>query len=108
MSKAGLLLSVELSLNVDVDEQGVAEEHSERWLSWVGTTIADAVAQLTSIPAGNVEATVTCADPRAADMAAFGGGVGASFPCDAKVGVCATVVTVFYSCQRAGLTLIHV
>lgn len=85
MSKAGLLLTVGLSLNIDVSEQGVAEEHSELWLSWVGTAIADAVAQLASIPSGNVETTVTCADPRAADMAAFGGGVGVSFPCDAKV-----------------------
>lgn len=85
MSKAGLLLSAGLSLEIDVSDKGVAEEHSELWLTWVGTAIADAVSQLASIPAGNVETTVTCADPRAADMAAFGGGVGASFPCDAKV-----------------------
>eukprot|EP00903_Cladosiphon_okamuranus_P013533 g12605.t1 len=85
MSKAGLLLTVGLSLDIDVSDQGVAEEHSELWLPWVGTAIADAVAQLVSIPAGNVETTLTCVDPRAADMAAFGGGVGAKFPCDAKV-----------------------
>ncbi|CBN76990.1 aspartic protease PM5 [Ectocarpus siliculosus] len=84
-SKAGLLLSVGVGLKIDVGDAGVSEEHSELWLTWLGTTVADAVAELTSLAAGNVEAAVTCTDPRAADIAAFGGAAGASFDCEAKV-----------------------
>jgi len=69
MSKAGLLLSVGINLKIDVRGDGVEEAHSNLWLQWVGTAVA----------------AVTCTDPRAADMAAFGGGAGANFACNAKV-----------------------
>ncbi|CAM9418888.1 unnamed protein product [Ectocarpus fasciculatus] len=84
-SKAGLLLSVGVGLKIDVGDAGVSEEHSEHWLTWVGTTVADAIAELTSLAAGNVKAVVTCTDPRAKDIAAFGGAAAASFECEAKV-----------------------
>lgn len=85
MSKAGLLLTVDLTLTIDVHDTGVSEDHSDLWLKWVGAAIADAVAQVTPVVAGNAEATVSCTDPRAADIAAFGGGAGESFECNAQV-----------------------
>lgn len=85
ISKTGLLLSVGVDLKITVGNDGVAEEHSDLWLRWLSTAVADAVAQLTSITPGNVETNIICGDPRAADIAAFGGAAGASFECSAQV-----------------------
>ncbi|CAN0341247.1 unnamed protein product [Pylaiella littoralis] len=85
MSKAGLLLSVGLTVSIDVRDNGVSEDHSDLWLSWVEAAVAEAVAQVAPVAAGNVEAAVRCADPRAADIAAIGGGAGETFECQAQV-----------------------
>lgn len=77
-SKMGLLLSMGVTLELEFENGSAdgdgAQENVQRvlgekrpyWMSWVGTAVADAVAaQLSEVPNGDIEATISVVDSEA-------------------------------------------
>lgn len=84
-SKAGLLLSTSLDLNVDIQPDSIKQEHSNLWMQWIGTAIADTVAtKLKEMRAGDVLVTVSPVGLTPEEVAEQSA-AGMSFPCTAKV-----------------------
>ena len=82
-SKAGLLLSTDLSFTLDVSEDDISSDDPGLWMEWTGIAIADAIARLASMQEGDVRATVVTDDPEALDVKKVG--TRTSVPCAAQV-----------------------
>lgn len=84
MSKAGLLLSMGITLTIDIGTDGGESDAPGLWMQWIGTAVADATAtQLKDVHAGNVVVVISAIDPDVGDIAQLP--AGSSVPCTAKV-----------------------